>query len=79
MHLFLYIISLLAMELKIVVMSVQLRDGPVWTVQEYMIRNNRWKEVEEVGGIDNFLFNFQFDDFDDFDDIDDDDDDDDDW
>jgi hypothetical protein len=37
--------SLLAMELKIVVMSVQLRDGPVWTVQEYMIRNNRWKEV----------------------------------
>jgi hypothetical protein len=45
MHLFLYIISLLAMELKIVVMSVQLRDGPAWTVQEYMIRNNRWKEV----------------------------------
>ncbi len=33
---------------------------------------------EEVGGIENFLFNFQLDDFDDFDDIDDDDDDDDD-
>jgi hypothetical protein len=48
MHLFLYVISLLAMELKIVVMSVQLRDGPAWTVQEYMIRNNRWKEVVRV-------------------------------
>jgi hypothetical protein len=66
-------------ELHFGTVESHLRDGPVWTVQEYMIRNNRWKEVEEVGGIDNFLFNFQFDDFDDFDDIDDDDDDDDDW
>ncbi|CAK9880302.1 unnamed protein product [Sphagnum jensenii] len=65
-------------ELHFGTVESHLRDGPAWTVQEYMIRNNRWKEVEEVGGIDNFLFNLQFDDFDDFDDIDDDDDDDDD-
>ncbi|CAM6032564.1 unnamed protein product [Sphagnum compactum] len=65
-------------ELHFETVESHLRDGPVWTVQEYMIRNNRWKEVEEVGGIENFLFNFQFDDFDDFDDIDEDDDDDDD-
>jgi hypothetical protein len=43
-----------------------------------MIQNNRWKEVEEVGGIENFLFNLQFDDFDGMDGADDDDDDDDD-
>ncbi|CAM6052080.1 unnamed protein product [Sphagnum compactum] len=54
------------------------KDGPAWTVEEYMRQNNRWKEVEEVGGIENFLFNLQFDDFDGMDGADDDDDDDDD-
>ncbi|CAK9866744.1 unnamed protein product [Sphagnum jensenii] len=66
-------------ELHFETVESQQKDGPAWTVEEYMIQNNRWKEVEEVGGIENFLFNLQFDDFDGMDGADDDDDDDDDW
>jgi hypothetical protein len=33
---------------------VQQKDGPAQTVEEYMIRNNRWKEVVRA-----FLLSFE--------------------
>ncbi len=33
---------------------MQQKDGPAWTVEEYMIQNNRWKEVVRA-----FLLSFE--------------------